>query len=220
MSLVLKGSGQIDGLGAGTPSPKGFAWNDDESTMDLRLNDDVTLQVGEETLYRVRNTSGSTISNGTVVMANGTLGNSGRILITKAIANIATDSHRVMGIATENMPNNADGFVTHFGKVRGIQTNGANYGETWADGDVLYASQTVAGALTKVRPSIATGGIVSVAIVINAHSSNGTLFVRPMIEGHSAEIARYIDDSVGATYMTVQEKLRQLENRVALLETP
>lgn len=218
MSIRIKGSGQIEGLGAGVTEPGGMSWNTDESTMDLRLNQDVTLQVGEETLYRARNNSGTLITNGTVVMANGTNGNSGRLLISKAIATTAYDPHRVMGIATEDIANNGDGFVTHFGKVRGIQTNGVNYGETWLEGDVLYASQTVAGALTKIRPSIVTGGIISIAIVISPHETNGTLFVRSMIEGHDSAIERYSDIATPTIFISVQDKLRNLEARLAALE--
>jgi hypothetical protein len=64
--------------------------------------------------------------------------------------------------------------------VRGIQTNGANYGETWVDGSVLYANSAMAGRLTVVRPDVDP---VIVAIVVNAHPSNGELFIHVIHDG-------------------------------------
>jgi hypothetical protein len=152
-----------------------IAWNPTEGVLDVGLNSGgAVLQLGEETLYRVSNRTGSTIPDGTLVMATGTLGNSGRITV--APWNGSVPSKFIMGVATTDILDDADGYVTHFGKVRNIQTNGANYGETWADGDIIYAG--AAGGLTKVLPA-APNSKTTVAIVIRAHGSNGTLFVRP-----------------------------------------
>ena len=111
------------------------SWNTDESTLDVVLNG-ATLQVGQEQLIRVTNNSGVQITNGMAVMATGTLGNSGRITVAKANLTQA-NAKFILGVVTETIANGADGFVTAFGKVRGIQTNGVNYGETWVDGNVL-----------------------------------------------------------------------------------
>ena len=151
------------------------SWNTDESTLDVVLNG-ATLQVGQEQLIRVTNNSGVAVNNGTAVMATDTLGNSGRITVAKA--NLTQSNAKyILGIVTETIASGADGFVTAFGKVRGIQTNGVNYGETWVDGDVLYVKDSGNGALTKVVPTD-TQVKLPVAIVISAHGSNGTLFVR------------------------------------------
>ena len=153
-----------------------LAWNITEKTADLQLSANTVLQVGQETLYPVRNTTGSTILNGTVVAAAGTTGNSGRILVAPADLSLVSGEY-VMGVATEDLANNADGFVTHFGKVRSIDTTGSAVGETWADGDVLYAHPSQVGKLTKVQP---LGRAVQVAIVLHA-ANNGTLMVRPNV---------------------------------------
>lgn len=158
-----------------TPSAGQMAWNSAENTVDLGLNG-ATLQIGQEQLVRVRNNTGSTIVNGTAVMATGTLGNSGRITV--APANINGSSYKYMlGVVTESIAAGSDGFCTVFGKVRGIQTNGANYGETWVDGDVIYVKDSDGGALTKVVPT-GTQVKLPIAIVIKAHGTNGTLFIR------------------------------------------
>lgn len=158
-----------------TPSAGQMAWNIDENTVDLGLNG-ATLQIGQEQLVRVRNNTGSTIVNGTAVMATGTLGASGRITV--APANINGSSYKYMlGVVTESIAAGSDGFCTVFGKVRGIQTNGANHGETWVDGDVIYVKDSDGGALTKVVPT-GTQVKLPIAIVIKAHGTNGTLFIR------------------------------------------
>ena len=157
------------------PSAGQMAWNIDESTIDVGLNG-ATLQIGQEQVVRVRNATGSTIVNGTAVMATGTVGASGRITV--APANINSSNYKmILGIVTESIAAGADGFCTVFGKVRGIQTNGANYGETWIDGDVIYVKDSDGGALTKVVPT-GTQAKLPIAIVINSHAVNGTLFVR------------------------------------------
>jgi hypothetical protein len=151
-----------------------LTWNVDEGTLDLGLNEgQVILQIGQEMHYRVINQSGTTIPNGSLVMYDGSDGNSGKLKVT--LWDGTSPTKNIMGISTEEILNGENGYVTHFGKVRGIQTNGANYGETWVDGDILYAD-SISG-LTKVLPE-APNSKTPVAIVVNSHVSNGALFVR------------------------------------------
>lgn len=184
------------------PSAGQMAWNIDEATVDIGLNGGV-LQVGQEQLVRVRNNTGSTIVNGTAVMATGTLGNSGRIAV--APANLTnTNAKMILGVCTESIAAGADGFVTTFGKVRNLRTTGSQYGETWVDGDVIYVKDSGNGALTKVVPSD-TQLKMPIAIVINAHATTGTLFVRvnSIDENHAkSELAvkadtTYVDGLIG-----------------------
>jgi len=135
-----------------------------------------SLQVGQEMWYRVKNQSGQDIPDGTLVMASGADGNSGRITITSGITDGTYPNYYIMGIATTDVANGDNGWVTAFGEVRGIRTTGQN-GETWVDGDILYADPTRPGGLTKVKP-VAPNNRNSMAIVLKA-SSNGSLFVRP-----------------------------------------
>lgn len=157
-----------------TPTAGQLTWNAQEGTLDVGLNTgEVTLQIGEEILYRVHNGSGVDIPDGTLVMFTSTLGNSGRLVV--AAYDGVSSPETILGIATEEIGIGLEGYVTHFGKVRGIQTDGGNYGESWADGDIIYVSNT--GGLTNVRPEAPDTKTI-IAIVINAHGSNGTLFVR------------------------------------------
>ena len=151
-----------------------LTWNADETTADLGLGT-ATLQVGQEMLVKVRNTSGSTIEEGVVVMATGSIGNSGRITVAPHTG-ISSIAKAVVGVTTEPILNGADGFVTAFGKVRHINTTGSTVGETWVDGDVLYIKPNDSGNLTNVVPADSEV-YMPTAIVVHAHVS-GTLFVR------------------------------------------
>ena len=147
-------------------------WNTGEETLDIQLNG-FALHVGEHVVYHVKNNTGSTIAKGVPVMYAGTTGNSGQLLIQPW--NGTGPSTNFMGITAESLTTGSEGFVVAFGKVRGIQTNGANYGETWTDGEIVYASAT-AGYLTKTQPA-APNPHIQVCFVVHAHASNGTLFV-------------------------------------------
>lgn len=152
-----------------------LTWDVNEKTLSLGLNGgEVILQIGQETYYRVRNNTGAQINNGTVVKFSGVLGASGIITVAPALANGSVPSNYIIGVATENIPNGEDGLITHFGKVRGVNTS------AYAVGDILYASPTVAGGFTTTRPD-APNNIVSMAAVLTS-GNNGILFVRPSIE--------------------------------------
>jgi len=146
------------------PGTGQIAWNQDERTIDVGLNG-VTLQVGQEQLINVRNSSGATILNKTVLMMTGTIGASGRITVAPFDG---SDAKKILGLATEDFANGADGFVTTFGKVRGVDTS------SWAEGSVLYT--TTSGGLTSVPPI--SGVVIPIAVVVTTHASVGTLFVR------------------------------------------
>lgn len=165
------------------PSAGQMAWNQDEKTIDVGING-VVLQLGQEMMTMVRNGSGSIITQGTVCMSTGTLGASGRIVVGKADMSNPVNAGRIIGIATEDFANGADGFVTYFGKVRTIDTS------TWAEGDVLYVSNAVPGGLTNVAPT--TGVKQTIARVINSHATVGTLMARVLPIN---ELAYYPNDS-------------------------
>ncbi len=153
-------------------------WNNDDETTNLVLPNGVILQDGQEVHYNIKNSTGSDLTNGKVVSYAGTDGNSGHLKGEYGIASASSSAFLNLGIATETITNGEFGKVTHFGAIRGIQTNGANYGETWNDADILYVSGVTPGALTNIMPNAPTPAI-PFAVVINAHVSNGTLFVRP-----------------------------------------
>lgn len=154
-----------------------LTWNATDSTLDLGMSASSVLQIGQEVYYRVKNGTPNPIANGSLVRLSGTEGNSGNLLVEMVVADGTHPSETFLGLTTEALAPGASGFATYFGKVRGIDTTGNLVGEVWADGDILYASTTLTGGLTKVEPE-APNNKVMVALVVHAHP-NGVLFVRP-----------------------------------------
>jgi hypothetical protein len=138
-------------------------------------NGNITQQVGEELF--VYGKASATISDSPlkIVYQTGTVGASGEITFAPTVAGL-TDGNLILGIATEPIANNGFGRITTYGLVRGITTNGSAYGETWADGDVIWYNPTT-GNPTKVKPS-APGIKVQLGIITHAGSGgSGSFFV-------------------------------------------
>lgn len=145
-----------------------ITWNPNERTADIGLDNNVVLQVGQEMLALVRNGTASSIPDGTVVMLTGSVGNSGRLVV--APYDGVADASLILGVTTETIVAKADGFVTSYGKIRGIDTS------MWSDGDVLY---TNGSGLAKTPPE---GLRMKIAAVVHSHT-NGALMVR--VNGYS-----------------------------------
>lgn len=152
-------------------------WNSQDGTLDLGMSGgDITLQIGQEIFEYVKNQTGATLTNGKPVAFDGNVGASGRRRAAYAIADGTYLPQHTMGILTQDIANGSDGYVTRFGKVRGIDTTGTPYGETWAAGDVIYVSPTTAGNLTNVAPD-APDYAMEVGTVVNVHAVQGEIFV-------------------------------------------
>ena len=161
----------------GTGTQGTVSWNTDEETLDL-IQNGATLQLGQESQIHCRNNTGSLISEGTPVMATGTLGASGRITIAPMDSTDPANAKYFIGLATEDIANGTDGKITSFGKVRNIDTTDTSiFTGTIVDGDVLWLDPANAGKLTNTEPSSDTDLSMPCAFVVHA-ASNGTLFVR------------------------------------------
>jgi hypothetical protein len=153
-------------------------WNQDDGTLDVGLYGGSVLQVGQELMYYAKNTSGGLITNGTPVMFTGTVGSSGKLTFGLAVADGSVLADYMIGVTTQDIADNAFGYVTSFGLVRGFNTTGSPYGETWVDGDLLYFDPATPGTWTNIKP-VAPAIDVPVAVVINAGSGgSGSIFVR------------------------------------------
>jgi hypothetical protein len=159
-----------------------LCWNSDDDTLNIQHSNEVVQQVGQEIYARVKNTTGNAIANGSVVRFDGASSN-GEVLLKVApfLANGVYPNLYTLGVATQDIDNDGVGMVTVWGKVRTLNTTGAPVGETWALGDILYASPTTAGEFTKVKPT-APNNVVPVAAVLKVDSTVGEIFVRPTIE--------------------------------------
>lgn len=164
-----------------TSEPGRVGWNAAEQTLNIGMEYDVTQQVGQETYARVQNTTGVTIPNGSVVGFAGA-GTGNALLVAPYLADGSQPSLYVLGVMTHALPDSGEkGYCTVWGSVRGLNTTGAAVGETWAVGDILYANPTVAGALTKVKPT-APSNVIPMAAVLAVSATEGQIFVRPTIQ--------------------------------------
>lgn len=157
-----------------------FVWNDADGTLDLGLKGgNVTLQIGQEQLVRVVNKTATNItlqeSAYQAVRVTGAQGQ--RLKVDLALATNDALSAETIGLVTETIANNQEGFVTISGLVNKINTTGSLQSETWADGDILYLSPTVAGRITNIKPS-APDHMVIIGYVVYSHAVNGKIFVK------------------------------------------
>lgn len=145
-------------------------WNDTEGTLDLGLKGgNVTLQIGQENVLLVKNDDSVPLTDGMAVYISGA--NGANLLVKRALANSDLTSASTIGIVTETLAVNGQGFITTFGTVRGLNTN------AFTEGEILYVSPTVAGALTNVKP-IAPQHMVVVGYVEKKSAGNGEIFVK------------------------------------------
>jgi hypothetical protein len=123
----------------------------------------------------VQNTTGSTIPKGTVVGFAG-VGSNNVLSVAPYLADGSQPSLYILGIMAEDLPDSgATGLCCVWGNVSGIDTS------AFSVGDILYASPTVAGALTNVKPT-APENVIPVAAVLISNATAGEIFVRPTIE--------------------------------------
>jgi hypothetical protein len=158
-----------------------ICWNEDDQTLNVFHPGGVVQQVGQELYGYVRNNTGSTILNGTAVRFDGAETNgTARLEVAPLLADGTFPNLYGFGIATQDINNGEDGRVTVWGKVRDIDTTGPG-SETWTVGDILYASPSVAGQLTNVKPT-APDNVVPMAAVLRVDATAGEIFVRPTVE--------------------------------------
>jgi hypothetical protein len=171
---------ELDQTPTGTAGVAVMRWNDTDGTVDLGLKGgNVTLQIGQEQVLRVVNKTGSDLleSQYKVVRIRtqaegGAAGQ--RLAIKLAQADTKANHSGILGVVTEDINNNQEGFITSFGNINKINTTGSLQGETWLDGDNLWLSDTVAGGLTNVEPITHP---VRIGYVLYAHAVNGKIFI-------------------------------------------
>lgn len=178
-----------------------MSWNATDGTADLKMGGgNVTLQVGQEELVRVVNKTGANLleANYQAVRISGAQGN--RLKVDLAKADNDANSADTIGIVTETINNNAEGFVTAVGLVRNIDTTGDLQEEEWADGDMLYLSAATAGVITNIKPEAPEHG-VRMGYVVRAHKTQGQIYVKvdngyELDELHNVLITDPLDEDV------------------------
>lgn len=151
-----------------------LGWNTTDQTLDLGMDYGVVQQIGEETYARVQNNTGVDIPNGTVVGFAGATADA--LLVAPYLADGSSPSLYILGVMTHDLPDSGEkGYCTTWGFVRGLDTS------AFSAGDILYASPSVAGALTNVKPT-APDNVIPIAACVVSDATNGIIFVRPTIQ--------------------------------------
>jgi len=139
----------------------------------------VSLQIGQENWIRVDNRSGVDISNGDVVYINGAHGN--RPTIEKIdCGSLVECAEKTIGIATHDIDNDKIGYVTSFGLVRDVDTEGITAG------DELWLS-TEAGKFINVRPTFPNKAI-KIGYCLYENKNHGIIFVNIQTAANHDEV--------------------------------
>jgi len=173
LSASLAGIDKIDfttGNLANPPFQTGRLYYDLD-TQDLQYNtivNGVSMNLGQQLVVKVKNSSLTTINKGKLVRISGGLGNN------PTIATASWDNDVVaantLGMMMNTVAHNDFGFVLLTGVIIGVNT------VSFAAGEVLYLSSS--GDYTNVKP-IAPKHIVSVGEVVRVgNSSVGSIFVK------------------------------------------
>lgn len=171
-----------------SPSGAGYVvgatqWNNTIGSSETLLKGgSVSLKNGVDLVARVVNkvVPNTTLTKAAyqVVKVSGASGQ--KLAVDLAQANTDLNSADTIGVVTETIATNQEGFIMTVGQILDINTTGSLQGETWADGDVLYLSPTTAGRITKVKPNGLTGHIVVIGYVEYAHATQGKIYVKTM----------------------------------------
>lgn len=151
-------------------------WNDDLKTLQIDTeNAGVQINVGHETIQRVRNVSGSTIQKGKICFINGASGNRPTI----QLSDNSTDplSAQTIGFVAADIANNSNGYLITNGLLEDISTIG------FATGTQLFLSSN--GDFQSTFPTQPLHN-VRVGIVIVGNSANGSIFVN-ILNGYEIE---------------------------------
>jgi hypothetical protein len=136
---------------------------------------DVTINLGQESLIRVYNNLGYQINNGQVLHITGsTLG-----VPTVALANASKlgttfieSLAQTSGVATQDIPNGEYGFMTNFGIVRDLNTTAFTVGQE------VFLSDTVDGGLEADPNNIEfTSRVSTVGYCLESNATNGKILV-------------------------------------------
>lgn len=148
--------------------------------------------------FEVKNETGSTINKGKGVMAVGTDGNSGHILIDEMVADGTVEPKYFLGVLETTVANGGFARAISFGQLDQFNTNGQN-GETWNDGQILWCDPDSPGDFTITEPD-GPNVKIAAAFILNS-STNGKIQVRVQAnEGihdlHDTKITSQVDGDV------------------------
>jgi len=168
---------QLDTAATPTQAAGLLSWDATHGLPKVGLSATEDLTIGAELRPPYRNSTGSTMANGTWVYVSGPTDSN--INISRAQANALATCRASIGIVTSDagIPNNQTGGVCTYGISHNHDTS------AYAAGDILWGSPTVAGGITNVEPTTEGHFKVKVGTVQRAHATQGEIFVDPEFFG-------------------------------------
>ena len=143
---------------------KALSYYNDES--------DITVNIGQEVLFRIENQTGATIPNGTVIYPDGTT------IIGLADAH-AKEKSRIIAVTTHEMLNGEMGYATRLGQVGGLDTS------LYSPGQIIYLGTN--GQFTDVTPNDG-GYAIIVGVVDTVDALEGVITVDPQLTELTVEV--------------------------------
>lgn len=148
-----------------------LGWDVNRASLEFKMTDNITQEIGQSQFVPVKNNTGSTLNKGQVVYPSGSVGASGVIEVSLAVASGDSTSAQTFGVVAESIANGSQGFIQTFGLMEGINTNGLTAGQ------VIYLSGSVAGGMTSTKPSAPTH-LVYVGFCVRSNANTGMIFVK------------------------------------------
>ena len=188
---TVKSLNYIEFDGTAPSYTEGRLWYDSANGALAMYGDenDITLQVGQETYIRVYNNTGATIVNGTPIYYTGSVNG----FVTVAPAD-ASDSAKwnTKGVATHDIENDSYGYCTAFGKISGIDTSNLTAG------DMVFLD--VGGGFTSNSPTYPNYPMCLGACLVS-DSADGVVLITP--QAHTVEEFRVVGSIYSGANMTV-----------------
>ena len=136
---------------------------------------DVTVNLGQESLIRIYNDLSTTILNGQVLHITGATSGVPTVALANAsnLGVVFTESlAQSSGVATHDIPSGEYGFMTNFGVVRDLNTTAFTVGQE------VFLSDTIDGGLTNDPNNIAfTSRISTVGYCLESNATTGKILV-------------------------------------------
>jgi hypothetical protein len=136
-------------------------------------DNDVTINIGQESVIRVHNNTGVQINNGQAchITNQPSINGVPSVILAIATGNTTTGAeYEVSGVATHNIPNGTEGFITVFGLVRDLNITGVQEGAS------VYLSDTTPGGFLYTTPPIDSRRTI-IGHVITTGTTTGKILV-------------------------------------------
>jgi hypothetical protein len=124
-------------------STRTIHWTEDTKTMMIRTDiPEFFIEFSNQMVYRIKNTTGNTLTPGTVVRFNGS-----STFPTVAVADYTTyaTSEGTLGLCAHSIPNNTEGYIVTAGILRNVDLTG------FTNGAEIYLHSS--GSFTTTRPT-------------------------------------------------------------------